>query len=442
MSIAKFIDSFLHKDRFADDAALRRSRLFVRASLLTSLFSNSYIWLSVFFEYSLGIYLMIFNVVGFLILSLLAKTKLSMDLLGNLYVFFGATAVIVLTYFSGGMWSAIYPWIISVPVLALLVVDRKSGIIWACIAFLAMLYFGIREVQGVDFPVLYNESMKSEWFLTVLPGLLLIIMVVSLVFEGTQKRALREVEEKNRVLKKQKETIAKQSLELKQMIEDKDQIIRILAHDLKNPLANITTISYLLKTEGNEVEKAKLVDMIEQVSSKAQNLIAKVLETAIQEQGSLSLHLEIVDTGKALEEALESMSELARNKKIEIELLNEADKSLVNADRTYLLLIFENLISNAVKFSSAGSKVLTRITNSENSVQVSVMDNGPGVAEEEEGKLFEKFSKLSARPTANESSTGIGLSLVKHYAEQLGGSVWYDKHASKGATFVVGLPAL
>ena len=103
----------------------------VQGTSLTSLFSNSYIWLSVIFEFDKGIYLMVFNVIGFLILAFLAKTRIKIGVLGNIYVFVGAFAVIVLTYFSGGLWSGIYPWIISIPVLAILVVDKWSGAAWA-----------------------------------------------------------------------------------------------------------------------------------------------------------------------------------------------------------------------------------------------------------------------------------------------------------------------
>ena len=116
MSIHKFIDFFIHEDRFRYSNELRKARLFVRGSLLTSLFSTSYIWLSIVFQFDKGVYLMIMNMVGFIVLALLVKTKISISVLGNIFVFLGAAAVIILTYFSGGVWSAIYPWIVSIPV--------------------------------------------------------------------------------------------------------------------------------------------------------------------------------------------------------------------------------------------------------------------------------------------------------------------------------------
>ena len=295
MSLARLIDWFIHSDRKEDPSEYKKARLFVRASLLTSLFSNSYIWLSVYFGYELGVKLMIFNVIGFLILSFLAKTRISLAILGHTYVFVGAFAVILLTYFSGGIWSAIYPWIISIPVLALLVVNRNAGIFWGILSFVVMLWMGLLAMQGEELPVQYNTEMKTEWFVSIIPGLLLIIMIVSMVFESVQRRALSDLETNNELLRKQKATIEKQTRDLEQLLDEKDQIIRIMAHDLKNPLANISSLSELLKDMKNPQEQAEIIGMIEQVTGKAQDLIGKVLDMAVLEQGGVVIHKEELD---------------------------------------------------------------------------------------------------------------------------------------------------
>ena len=440
MNFSKLVDFFIHPQYFENSLALRKARLFVRAALLTSLFSNSYIWFSLLFGYQLGVYLMIFNVVGFVVLALLVKTRTPLLLITNLYVFVGASAVIILTYFSGGIWSAVYPWIISIPVLALLVVNRGYGIAWGILAFFVMVWFGWKELEGVAFPIQYNTDLKAEWFVSVLPGLLLIILVISAVFESTQTKALQNLQMQNEQLEKQKETIAKQSEELEKLIDDKDHIIRILAHDLKNPLANITTISNILKEEHEVDQQKKFIAMIEKVSNQAQGLVNKVLDMAVLEQGGIKLKLENLDAIEITKEAVESMDEMARRKEIDLNLKLKEQKLMVSADKTYLILIFENLISNAIKFSERGQTVIIEIAQVGSNMQARIMDEGPGIRPEEEDKLFEKFSKLSARPTEDESSSRLGLSLVKKYADQMGAKVWYDSAASKGATFVVEIP--
>ncbi len=440
MNLAAFVDWFIHPDRKRDSSEYKKTRLFVRASLLTSLFSNSYIWLSVYFGYPLGVKLMIFNVLGFLVLSFLAKTKISLAILGHTYVFVGAFAVVILTYFSGGIWSAIYPWIISIPVLALLVVDRNAGIFWGVVSFLAMLWMGILAIQGIELPVQYNIAMKTEWFVSIVPGLLLIIMVVSMVFESVQRKALADLETNNELLRKQKGTIEKQAEDLEKLLDEKDQIIRIMAHDLKNPLSNISSLSELLKEMKDYEEQKEIIGMIEQVTGKAQNLIAKVLDMAVLEQGGIVIHKEELDLVAIVRDAVEELRELGKRKEISISIDTEVQSCTLRSDKTYLLLVFENLISNALKFSNRGTQVKVLVDRTEDYVKASVIDEGPGVKPEEEHLLFQKFSLLSARPTAGENSTGIGLSLVKTYVEKLDGKIWYDGKYGKGAAFVVMLP--
>ncbi|MEP2023181.1 MAG: HAMP domain-containing sensor histidine kinase [Reichenbachiella sp.] len=443
MKVSALIDFFIHPDYFLAPDKLRRVRLFVRACLLTSLFSNAYVWLSVYFEYERGVQLMIFNVVGFLLLPLLSKTKIPINILGNLYVLIGAVAVFILTYFSGGIWSAIYPWIVSIPVLAILVVNRTSGLAWGGISYMAMQWFGMVALQGEQLPVEYNPEMKTAWFVSVLPGLLLIILFVAYVFESIQRKALTELEEKNKILNDQKETISVQSADLRKHIEEKEYIIRILAHDLKNPLSNITSLIHLMATEEDTEMRNRYVEMISQSSEKSQHLINSVLEMELSDQNNLKVNWEDVDLKEMLKEMIEEMGMRAHKKEIELVLEDNCiQHAIVKGDRTYLPLIFENFISNALKFSEYNTKVRIFIENQEDCIQVKVSDQGPGIKEEERENLFKKFTKLSARPTDGESSSGLGLSLVKRYAELLQGRVWYEGEFGVGSTFGVEFPVL
>ena len=441
MNLAAFVDWFIHPNKKLDFNSYRRSRLFVRASLLTSLFSNSYIWLSVYFEFGKGVQLMVFNVVGFLLLSFLAKTKLRIKLLGHIYVLFGAVAVIVLTYYSGGVWSAIYPWIIAIPVLALLVVDKQAGIFWCIIAFVAMAWFATLANMGVVLPAEYNTEMRTLWYTSIVPGLLLIIMLISFVFEASQRRALDDLERQNHILEEQKETIERQSAALEKALDEKDHIIRILAHDLKNPLTSISFVSNMLgKKEKDAQQQQEFITLIEEVSSRALGLVDRVLKMAILEQGSIRLNLERLRILEAVNEAINELKAQATRKSIVISVDSKVDSCEVEADKTYLLLIFENLLSNALKFSEKETNVKVEVNQVADKVHIYVKDQGPGVLLEEENLLFEKFTKLSARPTWDESSSGLGLSLVKRYVEEMKGKIWYQRDGSEGATFVVELP--
>ena len=439
MNIGSLVDYFIGPHRHNDPKELRRTRLYVRACLLTSIFSNSYIWLSVYFQYDKGVYLMIYNVIGFLLIPFLARTKLPITWLGHLYVSIGAFAILVLTYYSGGVWSAIYPWIISIPVLALLVVDKNAGIFWGLVSFGFMVWYAVLALQGVDLPVEYNIEDRTLWYVTVVPGLLLIILFISFVFEFTQSKALKDLEESNAQLQVQKETIASQSRTLVKLIEEKDYIIRILAHDLRNPLKNITGLAQLLEIEEDAVRVKECTEMIVQSSSKAQHLVNRVLEMDASEQEIGSVKLSNIKLGAVLHQVLDTLKDSADVKGINIKVENQSVKDVVLAEETYLTLIFENLISNAIKFSESNKMVIVRLVNEQDNLRISIIDEGPGIDPEEEDRLFKKFSRLSARPTAGESSTGLGLSLVKRYIELIDGKVWYEREVAAGATFVVEL---
>jgi signal transduction histidine kinase len=124
----------------------------------------------------------------------------------------------------------------------------------------------------------------------------------------------------------------------------------------------------------------------------------------------------------------------------------------VHADASASLQILDNLVSNAVKYSPPGKRVVVRITNDElrisnvhsslhtSGVCIAVQDEGPGLSDEDKTKLFGKFARLSARPTAGEHSTGLGLSIVKRLAEAMNGNIHCKSTLGEGATFILVLP--
>lgn len=441
MVLNGLIDFFIHPDRFKSDDELRKARLLVRGSLLTSLFSNSYLWLSFYFSFQMGIYMMLMNVVGFLLLPFLVKTKIPIVGIGNIYVLIGAIAVTTLAYYSGGTESALYPWIVSIPVLSLLIVNRTSAVFWGAISFTTMVFIGFLAIKEYPFPEAYDKSLRSEWFTAIVPGLLLIILFIAMVFEFTQQKALQRVANQNAELLQQQAVISEQKEELKSLIEEKDYIIRILSHDLRGPLGNIKGLIRMMDMETDAERKDECKELILQTSLNAENLVNRVLEMDRSEQESDKVDFKKIDLLPLLDELINKMQGLASKKSIKINLLCYTDKTTVVADKTYVNLIFENLLSNAIKFSQPQKNVTVTLNSKNDYIQISVADQGPGIHPEEEDHLFKKFSKLSTRPTAGESSTGLGLSLVKRYVETNNGTVRYDREAStKGATFVVELP--
>lgn len=383
---------------------------------------------------------MIYNAVGFIFLSFLAKTKWSIWWLGNIFVFLGASAVVILAYYSGGIYSALYPWIISIPILALLVVGRKSSIFWAALSFAIMVWMGVLANNGTQLPVEYNIELKALWFLSIVPGLLLIVFFMSLVFEHNQSTAVKGLEHSNSVLMEQKETILQQRQRLEHILEEKDYIIRVLAHDIRNPLNNISSLVNLMSIENEREQVEEYNKMILDASESAKYLVNRVLEMDASSEENIQLKLEKLDISVSLRKVITNLERQATAKQMAIKYINESGNTKILADSTYLQLIFENLLSNAIKFTEKGKRVEVHSKVANNKIEVKIIDEGPGVSHEEHDKLFKTFSKLSARPTAGESSTGLGLSLVKRYVELFEGNVFYEDVKGAGAVFVVQFP--
>jgi signal transduction histidine kinase len=130
---------------------------------------------------------------------------------------------------------------------------------------------------------------------------------------------------------------------------------------------------------------------------------------------------------------------IAEKKKIEIDLKISGDTN-IRADKNYLSRVVENLLSNAVKFSEGNKKIECELIRKNDTVDFSVKDEGPGISEEDQRRLFSRFQSLSAKPTAGESSTGLGLYIAKSIAEKMRAEILCESQLGKGAKFILRMP--
>ena len=110
--------------------------------------------------------------------------------------------------------------------------------------------------------------------------------------------------------------------------------------------------------------------------------------------------------------------------------------------RNVTVQVLDNLVSNAVKYSPPGRNIFVRLNQAAEAIRCQVQDEGPGLSAEDQKKLFGKFARLSAKPTAGEPATGLGLSIVKKMVEAMNGRVWCESEPGQGATFVVEFPVV
>lgn len=256
------------------------------------------------------------------------------------------------------------------------------------------------------------------------------------VAERTQ--ALREANERMRSANTQL-SAANEALRVLNL--EKTEFLGVVSHDLKSPLTVIRGYAEVLKGSDPPKEKRdEILTKIIQAARRMTVLIQNLLDVHAVESGAMEIRKERCSASQIVESVRAAFEERASAKKQTITLETEQPTEIV-ADPVLAAQVVENLVSNAVKYSPPGGRIDISIRGLENAVAIEVEDQGPGLTHEDQKRLFSKYARLSARPTAGENSTGLGLSIVRKLTEAMGGRVYCESEPGKGARFVVELPA-
>lgn len=252
-----------------------------------------------------------------------------------------------------------------------------------------------------------------------------------------------ELSEANQKLIALHRELEKKNKELEKLNEDKNNFLRMAAHDLRNPIGAILSFSALLidDLQGKlNDEEAEYLGIIKSSSEFLLSLLNELLDLAVIESGKLILNLRKVNLVDIARANLGVNKVLGDNKQISVELEVNSDEIIVNVDSVKIEQVLNNLISNAIKFSHPNSSVKIKIRKEDNSAILSVEDQGQGIPEKDFEKLFKPFAKTSVLSTAGEKSTGLGLSIVKKIVESHNGTIWFESKKDVGSTFFVKLP--
>jgi signal transduction histidine kinase len=252
------------------------------------------------------------------------------------------------------------------------------------------------------------------------------------------ERALRIAQ-----LSEQKEAIEVQNRELRKLDGVKNRVLGMVAHDLRNPIANVQAVAELLLEPENGLTEEQRHLFITDLRDQARYmlpLLEDLLDVTRIEATQLKLNRRELDLAGLVSDAVRRHGLMAEPKGTHLsQAVPEA--ATVWADPVRLRQVLDNFLSNAIKFSPPGSTVQVQIAPDEAGWRVSVTDQGPGLTEEDRKGLFQAFARLSAKPTGDEKSTGLGLAIAKRVIEAHGGTVGADSSPGSGATFWFSLPA-
>lgn len=289
------------------------------------------------------------------------------------------------------------------------------------------------------------------------------IGVLAVSFQGMirqvneRTRILKKSERETRLAKDQLESISrgkslllkdlrKQKDEIEKIGRDKDELLAIVSHDLKNPLAVIETAMDLLQEESGHLNKSELelVGRSKHSAKFALNLITDLLDMARLE-GGIKLDHEKFNVGELIEDSIENYKMKAEEKNISIEH-TLADDFILLGDYARIIQVTNNILGNALKFTPQNGKITIKgeaicdLQSGGESLKITFTDTGPGIPKDKIESIFNKYEQ--ARVKDREIGTGLGLAICKNIVELHGGKVWVESEESKGASFHFILPGV
>ncbi len=217
------------------------------------------------------------------------------------------------------------------------------------------------------------------------------------------------------------------------------KLMRMASHDLKSPLNNIRIAENILRLNApDRLETAQSLDMIRLMVDNMNEIISNFLDMIELQAGQLQLSLKPVSLNNVIANVISQYSFAAQKKSILLH--NRASDGWVLADARRLVQVVGNLVNNAIKYSPYQSEVNIHTASRDGRGIITVEDHGAGVPEQERHRLFQEYGRLSTRPTGGESSSGLGLWIVKHLMYAQNGSVGAEFPENGGSRFWISLP--
>jgi two-component system sensor histidine kinase VicK len=285
----------------------------------------------------------------------------------------------------------------------------------------------------------YNRRQLIFIYVAVLLSIMAVI-IVFLIFRNLKrsKRDIIVVKILNDKISNQKEHLVNTLEELNKSSQEKDRILRAVAHDLRNPLGGIAALSSAMVDDDYTSEQLDMINLIKDTSYNSLELINEILEAA---NTSISqFNKEWVDINALVSSSVELLRFKAADKQqsIDLNLLDDAQQLLINREKIWRVI--SNLISNAIKFSHHGSQINVSLRNCDNGIEIAVKDNGIGIPDKLKDSVFNMFTEAKRNGTAGEKSFGLGLSICQQIIGMHHGKIWLQSTPDTGTTFYIFLP--
>jgi len=273
--------------------------------------------------------------------------------------------------------------------------------------------------------VLKKRNQQQQLLIIAVVALALLAALIAFLFWHFN----RNISEKNILMQK-----ALNALEQSQ--EDNTRMMKIVAHDLRNPIGGITSIASLMLDDEQITDDQRM--MLELIKTSGQNsleLVSDLLQVHTRAEG---LKKEPVDISQLLHYCVDLLRPKAKAKEQQIELT--AAPLILAISREKMWRVISNLIANAIKFSPTGAMITVKLARRANNVRIDVEDHGIGIPAEMKDKIFDMFTEAKRPGTAGEQPFGLGLAISRQIVEAHNGTLRFESKPDKGTTFIIELP--
>jgi two-component system sensor histidine kinase VicK len=298
------------------------------------------------------------------------------------------------------------------------------------------------QVANLDkqYRIVELQNRQRIYIYTVVIFSLMSSIIILLIYRNW-KRSAKEmaiVSSLNTQVNKQKADLEKTLEDLENSSQEKDRILRTVAHDLRNPLGGIASLtSAMVEDADYNNDQIELLRIIKETAFDSLELINEILEAT--NSAPVELQKMPVDINSLLSNSVELLRFKAaeKNQKIILNTLHLPERLLISREKIWRVL--SNLISNAIKFSPVGAEIRVSITDEAHDIQISVNDHGIGIPENLKDKVFNMFTDAKRPGTLGEKSFGLGLSICRQIIEKHQGKIWFESNKKDGTTFYVRL---
>ncbi|MFA9389176.1 MAG: two-component regulator propeller domain-containing protein [Prolixibacteraceae bacterium] len=307
---------------------------------------------------------------------------------------------------------------------------------------------GIWSDNETKLQVQITPPFWMTWWFIAFMAILVVGSIIEYIFRRERKLIKdkiileQKVNERTFEIAKQHDKLAMQKIELEKSNDLKNNFFKILAHDLRNPISNIVQLTNLLQKSLNielGSKNAKIVNITAQTALETYNLLEELLLWGQAQTNETPFTFENLDLKELVNQSIENISILAKNKQIEIKA-HIPGNIQVYADKNALKVILRNLLSNAIKFSNVGDQISIDCEGHEMEIQVCITDFGVGMTQEKVDELSSTKPINSTTGTIGETGKGLGLSFCKNLVYQNNGRIWVESKKNKGARFYFTVP--